>query len=121
MACIKISPIFYKLLILTLTQQTQHAPVQKLSRTESYQSEHWKKIRSHKINVQLSAKPEIEPGTMWLQSRDLTNCANHAVFILLQENIILNFTALLRTYCHPCIGTVSCCYRADLGFKECIN
>ena len=29
-------------------------------------------------NIRISAKPGIEPGTLWLEGRDLTNCANHA-------------------------------------------
>ena len=28
--------------------------------------------------IQISAEPGIEPGTFWLEGRDLTNCANHA-------------------------------------------
>ena len=29
-------------------------------------------------NIRISAKPGIEPGTLWSEGRDLTNCANHA-------------------------------------------
>ena len=30
------------------------------------------------INIWVSANPRIELGTLWLEGRDLTNCANHA-------------------------------------------
>ena len=29
-------------------------------------------------NIRISAKSGIEPGTLWLEGRDLTNCTNHA-------------------------------------------
>ena len=44
-------------------------------------------IRDHQVslgrkeghtNVQISAEPGIELGTLWSEGRDLTNCANHA-------------------------------------------
>ena len=28
-------------------------------------------------NIRISAKPGIEPGTLWSEGRDLTNCTNH--------------------------------------------
>ena len=31
-----------------------------------------------RTNIRISAKPGIEPGTLWSKGRDLTNCANHA-------------------------------------------
>ena len=33
--------------------------------------------RKGHTNIHISAKPGIELGTLWLESRDLTNCTNH--------------------------------------------
>mgnify|MGYP001794717095 CR=1 FL=1 len=33
--------------------------------------------RSHKKNIQISAKPGIQPGTLWLEGKDLTDCITH--------------------------------------------
>ena len=37
--------------------------------------------------IQISAEPGIEPGTFWLEGRDLTNCANHGA----QSVIIMQY------------------------------
>ena len=36
-------------------------------------------VKEGYTNIQISAEMGTEPGTLWLQSRDLTNCTNQAI------------------------------------------
>ena len=38
-------------------------------------------------NIRISAKPGIKLGTLWLEGRDLTNCANHARPKIIQDGV----------------------------------
>ena len=49
-----------------------------------WKDENWVSLgrKEGRTNIQVSAKPGIQLGTLWLEGRDLTNCANHAHLVV---------------------------------------
>ena len=78
-------------------------------------------------NIQISAKLTIEPGTLWLECRDLTNCTNHAWLLQNKVNLpsITNFTCrnwlyawqLATLFSTECMAVYSFVYRNCLVYS----
>ena len=61
--------------------------------TDPRKLESWVSLggKEGRTNIRISAKPSIEPGTLWLEGRDLTNCTLIKTYMYFQ--LILSYSA----------------------------